>query len=452
MILKEQYITVESIPGLDMARNTAPVPMDWVDRHELWKGMVFDFKERYDLASLRVPNLWSKKCINNPLLPWALWTGIKALGKEDTFLEEKGSGIIAGGVGSQGRRVFLGKIDGLPIFLGNPSEGASFGVKYGRTKKDLSKNIMDSRILVPGLTLEEKMRNHGPDLAGLIEMEAQHVSNFLEADLPLGMVSTCGPLTPWMWRSLLQYRRKAGTLTKRWRMSKAGWWKLAYLSNQGIGQVELQRANMLSRMAATQKDVPDLPKRRLRRNHLLATQKLTLKLFQEDGYIPLGIEHSATADWIRRIHRVRADALMVNPVDGRLVWVEILRRNEGRMSMDRKARYARLRHTVLPVLASSIGNVVEVFIESPLGMEHKLVMPEEGGAFGTLADNRRVLGEVIEGDDLFGDEDKDLAISLTSTLFDTDEANYSTLEMNEEDLADEKMYSDEVAEFLEEEE
>ena len=105
--------------------------------------------------------------------------------------------------------------------------------RSGRTRPGEVALLLDARdgegvCLAPGSTLGERFQDSGLTHArDWIVPEAEHVTRFLEADRALGLTAVLGPLTPWMVSDALDYRRKAGMLDQRWRMTTAGWWRLA---------------------------------------------------------------------------------------------------------------------------------------------------------------------------------------------------------------------------------
>jgi hypothetical protein len=251
------------------------------------------------------------------------------------------------------------------------------------------------RILVPGATLEERLWGRDLDFTNrlkeqsldeVIKTETEMAQGWLRADQVLGMSVLLGRLYPELGEieTTLKRRRSGGYLDEEYAFTTAGWWRMAYLAGQGVGEVEARRWRWLQQTAGR---IDARTGKLGRYRHLQMTQSLAVKLMMERGLVPLGVEYSATAKLIalKSPHEMKADVLLVDPSDGHLVWGEVLRRYERELSwrseragfMRRQPgdRYKRMRAELLPWLASALGQEVELVLREPNGITSTLFAP-----------------------------------------------------------------------------
>lgn len=187
----------------------------------------------------------------------------------------------------------------------------------------------------------------------VMAVEVERARAWLDADPVLGRVCLLGPLSFRTYRTV-QLRREQGYLTHRFALTAAGWWRLAYLAEQGVGGVERRRARLLGRATpgrrrelarggdesavATSAPAPMFSPR-----HLLLTQRLCLE-YMRHGATPLGVEVSALGTAIQVETGYRPDALLVQR-DGTVVWVEVNLRPASRLAREyHKYRFIERRH------------------------------------------------------------------------------------------------------------
>ena len=327
----------------DLIYATAPIPATLVSAHRL-EGYMGGFRRQHDLWVPIDATTWSRRCARDPALPWQLWTVLRCNG-----LDTPQPGMSST-IQPVGTKTVVARLEGVTIRRSGTTH-------LGEVPLRLDARDADGDCLSPGPTLGERVQDSGLTHArDWIVPEAEHVTRFLEADRALGLTAVLGPLTPWMVNAPLDYRRKAGMLDQRWRMTTAGWWSLAYLAEQGVARkLELARAWHLG---FDQTRSPD---------HLQAVQKLVLRMMAERGYIPLGVEYSAVSLWIAQHLDVRADALMYDPEARELIWIEVLWRKEPRIGKVRMDRYRLVREEVLPYLAQELALPMRLYVETKGG-------------------------------------------------------------------------------------
>ena len=181
---------------------------------------------------------------------------------------------------------------------------------------------------------------------------------------PLGLVALCGPLSKQVYGGPTQYRRDAGYLDGGYGLTASGWWRLAYESRQGVGRQERNRARFLKKMSAYRSGRDPRGGRRM---HLRHTQALVLKLRRQEELVPLGVESSALGWYFARELRMRADALMVSPDGGKLVWVEYLTQKEKDYSLSVREQYVAKRKAMVDI-ANATGRPVEFYMDYPRGL------------------------------------------------------------------------------------
>ena len=369
-----------------LVKAASPAPAQWVGASDGWKELE-GFRKIEGLAISEVETAWSRRCQRRGDLPWALWSALRALGIEE--MAEKREVVPAVEVGRPAGA--LARIDFAPCGRDLKVVVAQLGgVKVEEGEKLYRLRLgklggAEERVLVPGLTLEERLWGQEGDydsmlgeqsLEEVMRMEAAQARGWLEADLALGLSVLLGRLYPELGEieTTLKRRRKAGYLEEDYGLNAAGWWRLAYLAKQGVGEVENRRWRWLQQTASR---VDARTGRLGRYRHLQLTQRLAVRLMEERGLVPLGVEYSATAKLISRKspHEMKADVLMWDPTKERLVWGEVLRRHERELSwrserggfMRRQPgdRYKRMREEVLPWLAASLEKEVELVLQEP---------------------------------------------------------------------------------------
>ncbi|MHB8509493.1 MAG: hypothetical protein ACYDGR_12730 [Candidatus Dormibacteria bacterium] len=279
-------------------------------------------------------------------------------------------------------------IGAAPVVVGRKPIAGGFRLRMGRRKDDAGDDI-----LTPGPSIDDKLFREGPaHLEEVFLTEVAHASAWLTANRALGLVALCGPLSRrTLGGSSLRWHRQSGYVDEQWALTDAGWWRLAYEAAQGVNGLELRRARLLTRMRSGE-DIhgQPLPPSRLRRNHTMAVQRVTLRLVEDEGLIPLGVEQSATAAAIWRLMGQRSDALLADQDAGRLVVVEVLKRHENDLPQERRVRYSRMRRD-LPILAGALGRPVELVLVTPGDVwERVLYLPDNDGG--------RIRLEPIESD------------------------------------------------------
>ena len=369
-----------------LMKAAGPAPAQWVGLNKGWP-QIEGFRKMDGLAMPEVETGWSRRCKKNPALPWALWSGLRALGVEK-LAEDKNAAVpnVTPGkpVGA------LARIDWEPC-----GRELKVVVAMNRVRVEEEEKLYrlrlgklggeEERVLVPGLTLEERLWGRDPDftrmlmeqsLEEVMKVETEVAQGWLGADLVLGMSVLLGRVYPELGEieTTLKRRQEGGYLDEDNSLNAAGWWRLAYMARQGVGEVEARRWRWLQQTAMR---VDARTGRLGRYRHLQMTQSLAVKLMKERGLVPLGVEYSATAKLIAKKapHEMKADVLMVDPTDGHLVWGEVLRRHERELSwrterggfMRRQPgdRYKRMREVVLPWLAAVLGEDVELVMQEP---------------------------------------------------------------------------------------
>jgi hypothetical protein len=201
-------------------------------------------------------------------------------------------------------------------------------------------------------------------VAVLADEEARHSARWLGVRRDLGLVAVLGPLSDRQASSVTNGQAE-GFIGDDGGLTQAGWWRLAYSAEQGVGPVELRRAAQLTAIPHHH------------RRHLTITQRLCLE-FMEAGCVPLGVEYSVTAEVIADImpQPWRADALLIDR-DGALVWLEVMRRHPSRLGERSAAKYASLEATYLPTLAEVMQRPVRLHIWL-LGHERSVTFTPSG--------------------------------------------------------------------------
>ena len=188
------------------------------------------------------------------------------------------------------------------------------------------------------------------NIGKVIELEVAHASGWLQADHWLGTVALCGPVAlRAAGRTGLERRRAAGLLDDGYWLRRAGWWRLAFQSGQGVGEVERYRAKRLHRFG--------------KRTHLRRVQRLVLG-YMDDGGVPLGVEISLTAQALATWLNVgRPDALVWLPgAVPTLVWVEVETRPIRWAKESKLRKFDQLR-AALKGLAGALGVDVELCLQ-----------------------------------------------------------------------------------------
>lgn len=383
---------------LKLLEMAGPAPAQWVTRYG-WVGLK-GFKKVDGLAVPQEVTSWSKRCVRNPMLPWALWSALRALGVEEFAEENKGEvPVVTPGKPSGA----LARVDFRPsgrdtqvvvVLTGGvkvEGEEKLYRLRLGKLGEE------EKRILVPGLTLEETLYGKSKDFDRMIleqslektmKAEAAIAAGWIKGDKVLGLSVLLGRLYAELgeMESTLKRRRAGGYLDDDYSLNEAGWWRLAYLAAQGVGEVESRRWRWLQQIAGR---IDRRTGRLGRYRHLQLTQSLAVRLLEERGAIPLGVEYSASGKLIAKKspHAMKADVLMVDAKDGHLIWGEILRRPEKELSwrserggfMTRQPgdRYKRMREDVLPWLASALEQEVELVLQEPSGTTTTLYLPEK---------------------------------------------------------------------------
>ena len=325
---------------------------------------------------------WGVRCSDRPANAWRLWSALRCLGLDAPKLVlDGGLAVMPVGHRVEGRSV-VAVVGQAPVVLGRNAVSRGFRLLLGRRKRDHG-----SDILVPGPSIDDKLFRDGPArLLEVFEAEVEHAQAWLKADRALGLVALCGPLSRrTLGGSSLRWHRLAGYVDGNWALTDGGWWRLAYEAEQGVNDLELRRARLLNRMrAGVDHRGHAVPPNRLRRQHTIAVQRVTLRLAEEEELVPLGVEQSATASAVWRLMGQRSDALLSPPDASRLVVVEVLKRHEDELTEERRVRYARMRRD-LPVLAGALGRPVELFLVSPGDVrERRTYQPddEDGSRLG----------------------------------------------------------------------
>jgi hypothetical protein len=381
-----------------LIKMAGPAPARWVGQYKGWPQLEGVRK----LDGLAVPEeetVWSRRSRRNPELPWALWAALRAIGVEKLVADKKAAvpEVVPGKPAlalarvdwrpcGRGLRVVVSQVGGVKLAEGEKL----YRLRLGKLGEE------GERILVPGLTLEERLWGQDPDFTRMLKeqsldqvmkIETTVAQGWLAADSVLGMSVLLGRLYPELGviGPTLKRRRSGGYLDEEYALTAAGWWRLAYLAEQGVGEVEARRWRWLQQTAGR---IDARTGKLGRYRHLQMTQRLAVKLMEERGLVPLGVEYSATAKLIalKSPHQMKADVLMVDPKDGHLIWGEVLRRYERELSwrsersgfMDRQPglRYQRMREQLLPWLATALGQAVELILREPNGVTSTLFPPE----------------------------------------------------------------------------
>lgn len=225
-------------------------------------------------------------------------------------------------------------------------------------------------LITPGPRLEDAfgaMTGAGE----LLVRELRRAQGWLAVDEPLGLVALCGPLSRRVYRGPTQYRREAGYLDGEYGLTQSGWWRLAYGSGQGVGFQEKDRAVRLKRASEYRGDGPARGNHRM---HTRRTQKLVLKLYKEEGLVPLGVEYSELGRYLGKELGMRADALMVNRDGSKLLWIEYQRKKENDYLLERQGQFEAKRAKMVEV-ANVLARPVEFYAVHPNGLERWAQVP-----------------------------------------------------------------------------
>ena len=204
----------------------------------------------------------------------------------------------------------------------------------------------------------------------VLEIELARAKRWIAADPVLGTIALMGPINSRRWQSV-KSRQVEGYMNEYNCLTLAGWWKLAYLAEQGVGWVERQRARTL--VIGSHLRQQELKVRRreqgrpstragatFRPVHLRHVQDLCFELMKA-GATPLGVEWSGLALAIQRWGQgfgqgYRPDALLVDE-DGSLIWLEYNRRPISRSNKAQVLKYQRLEKDLL-LIAARVKRVV----------------------------------------------------------------------------------------------
>ena len=265
------------------------------------------------------------------------------------------------------REGVLAIVGGVRLVMGKPeNEATDVRVAIG--------GVGDGRLITPGLRLEDAFTASG-GAGELLNLELARALGWLAADESLGLVALCGPLSSQVYGGPTQYRRDAGYLDGGWGLTRSGWWRLAYEAEQGVGRQEGHRSSLLKKMSDYHSNRDPRGDRRM---HVRHTQALVLKLRRQEDLVPLGVEYSALGQHFLRELTIRADALMVSPDGGKLVWVEWLRKKENAYSAAWQQRFVAKRKAMVDV-ANAIGRPVEFYVDYPLGLKRRGVVGRSCG-------------------------------------------------------------------------
>lgn len=207
-------------------------------------------------------------------------------------------------------------------------------------------------------------------LAALVDMEAQRALQWLAADVALGRTLVLGP-GPVAANTTAGARRAGGFLRADGTLTMAGWWRLAFGAQQGIGSIECYRQERLAEP-------------RIRR-HLRMVQRLTEELMEQQNCVPLGSEYSATSIIVgRSFYNYRPDALLRGE-DGELIWLEVMRRPIKRehrnLRFSGSRKYELLPTDVLPQLADRLERPVRYVLQLPDGTTQRVFRPMAGSGW-----------------------------------------------------------------------
>jgi len=320
------------------------------------------------------PGSWQALCLRRPAVPWAAWTVVNALSLADSHEPETLPAIQPDATGRtvgifDGRLVGWGRsrmpvpepARGLPWVVrpgrGGPrvcvpgpilqeelliATGKVLTVQSGRSPSSIVMRVVGEAPIalppgmasapstpeddvwagspkLPSLSLDHprfpavsRRRNtvtSGISVSAVLDLEVAHAQGWLDADPALGLIALCGPVSVER-QGTIRRRRQAGYLDDGYQLTRAGWWRLAFLAGQGVGEVERYRARRLFRAGKT--------------THLRKVQRLVLG-YRQQGGIPLGVEISLTAQALGTWLGIgRPDALVwLDEPAPTLVWIEV---------------------------------------------------------------------------------------------------------------------------------
>jgi hypothetical protein len=173
----------------------------------------------------------------------------------------------------------------------------------------------------------------GVSISTVLDLEVAHAQGWLDADPALGLIALCGPVSVER-QGTIRRRRQAGYLDDGYQLTRAGWWRLAFLAGQGVGEVERYRARRLFRAGKT--------------THLRKVQRLVLG-YRQRGGIPLGVEISLTAQALATWLGIgRPDALVwLDEPAPTLVWIEVESRSLKWAGSVKQRKFDQLRGVLL---------------------------------------------------------------------------------------------------------
>ncbi|MHB1525026.1 MAG: hypothetical protein ACYCZN_01880 [Candidatus Dormibacteria bacterium] len=200
----------------------------------------------------------------------------------------------------------------------------------------------------PTVSRRRRTVSYGVSIRSVLRLEIRHARRWLKADPALATVALLGAVSVASAHSAVHRSREAGYLNDQYWLKRAGWWRLAFLAGQGVGEVERYRARRLFRAGKS--------------THLRKVQRLVLG-YMRSGGIPLGVEISLTAQALGTWLGIgRPDALVWMKESKTLVWIEVESRALKWASPSKQRKFHNLR-TALREVAGTLGIDVEMCIQ-----------------------------------------------------------------------------------------